>query len=333
VQVLAAAGCGIVDLKMDRRGLNPVRDAMLAMRFRRHFAWLKPDAVLSFTIKNNLFGAVAARSLGIPFIPNVTGLGTAFLGGQTLRLVAHGLYRAAFARLPIVFLQNADDRDLFVAQGIITSAQARLLPGSGIDLAGFAAEPYPADSEPVRYLMIARLLRDKGVLEYVEAARILAARGISARCQLLGAIDMHNRTAIGPSLLAEWRRSGIIEYLGTTGDVRPAIAQAHCIVLPSYREGAPRTLIESAAMARPGIGSAVPGCTAVIDHGVTGYLCAVRDGPALADAMAAFAALDAPERETMARAARIKAEAEFDVRFVVDAYRAALCEVLRRDDT
>lgn len=324
VPKIAALGCEVRHLEMDVKGLNPLQDLKLTWRLRRHFRQIKPDVVLSFTIKNNIFGAVAAKSLGIPFIPNVTGLGTAFLSGGALERIAVALYRGAYRKLPVVFFQNEDDQQLFLERGLVTQAQARQLPGSGIDLERFAAAPYPEAGEAPVFLMIARLLRDKGVLEYVEAARQIRAKHPEARFQLLGATDAENRTAIGRDTVNAWVEEGIIEYLGTSDDVRPVIEAAHSVVLPSYREGAPRTLIEAASMARPLIATDVPGCRAVVDHEQTGFLCEVRSAESLAAACEAFLALSHEARAQMGRAARSKMAAEFDQRIVVDAYRNAL---------
>jgi len=299
-------------------------------RFRHHFKCLRPDLVLSFTIKPNLFGALAARSLSIPFIPNVTGLGTAFLGTKALRLVAEQLYRVAFGRLPAIFFQNGDDKDLFVSRRLTTAPQSRLLPGSGIDLQSYAKQPYPA-TEPIAFLMIARLIRDKGVFEFVEAARLVAERGLEARFLLLGPLGSENRTGISTDQLDQWIQDSVIEYLGTTDDVRPHIADAHCLVLPSYREGAPRTLIEGAALARPAIASDVTGCNTVVEHGETGLLCEARNAESLAQAMMSFARLPNDTRTKMGEAARAKMEREFGVGRVIDAYRQAIREIVGND--
>ncbi len=285
--------------------------------------------MLSFTIKPNLFGAMAARSLGVPYIPNVTGLGTAFLGGKVLRVVAEQLYRIAFRGLQTVFFQNSDDRDLFVSRRLTTASQSRLLPGSGIDLDCYAAHPYPA-SGPISFLMIARLIRDKGVFEFVEAAKLVATHGLKARFLLLGPLGSENRTGISSELLDQWIEDGVIEYLGTTDDVKPYIADAHCIVLPSYREGAPRTLIEGAALGRPAIASDVTGCNAVVEHGETGLLCEVRNAESLAQDMMSFAQMSHDTRARMGDAARAKMEREFGVNRVIDAYREALREIVTR---
>ncbi|RBI83317.1 glycosyltransferase family 1 protein [Rhodosalinus halophilus] len=329
VRELEALGCTFEPLEMDVQGLSPRRDLGLVLRLRRHFRRLAPDAVLSFTIKNNIYGALAARGTGVRFIPNVTGLGTAFLSTGLLQRTAEALYRTAFRPLDLVFFQNADDRDLFLARGLVRAEQAHLLPGSGIDLERFAPAPLPAGPE-VRFLMIARLLRDKGVLEYVEAARALGAEGAPARFQLLGPLGAQNRTAISQEMVEAWQREGCIDYLGESSDVRHEIAAADCVVLPSYREGAPRTLIEAAAMARPLVATDVPGCRAVVDPGHNGLLCEVRDAASLAQACRDLIAAGPDRRAEMGRNGREKMAREFDQRLVIEAYRRALATPAER---
>jgi glycosyltransferase involved in cell wall biosynthesis len=324
VPKLEALGCSFYHLEMNVKGLNPLQEPKTLLRLYRHFSNLQPDVILSFTIKNNIFGAISAKSAGIPFIPNVTGLGTAFLSGGFLERVAITLYKTAFRKLPAVFFQNEDDRNLFLERGLVTDHQARCLPGSGIDLDRFAATAYPSEGGAPHFLMISRLLRDKGVLEYVGAARRVKAQHSGARFQLLGATDSENRTAIDRETVQSWEREGVIEYLGTVEDVRPMIEAAHCVVLPSYREGAPRTLIEAAAIARPLIATDVPGCRAVVDNGKTGFLCEARNEESLAAACEAFMALSSEERAAMGRAGRAKMEREFGQSIVLEAYRTVL---------
>jgi glycosyltransferase involved in cell wall biosynthesis len=317
-------GCKVLPLEMSVKGLNPLKDVKLIRRMRKVFRIERPDVIFSFTIKNNIFGALAARPLGIPFIPNVTGLGTAFLSGDFLELIAGGLYRRAFRNLHVVFFQNQDDRNLFLTRRLITAQQARLLPGSGIDLNHFAATDFAKNKNAPVFLMIARLLRDKGVFEYVAAARKVKSDYPRARFHLLGAVDAANRTAIDAATVTSWEEEGTINYLGMTDDVRPYIAAAHCVVLPSYREGAPRTLIEAAAMARPLIATDVPGCRLVVENGETGYLCKVHDGDDLARCIETFLALPCAEMARMGRAGRAKMVKSFDQAIVVQAYHDAL---------
>ena len=329
VAKLEELGCRVLPLKMSAKGLNPLEGLRLRREFLKAFRQERPDIVFSYTIKNNLFGAIAARRCGVPFLPNVTGLGTAFLSGGALQRVAERLYRHAFRRLPKVFFQNEDDRALFLSRRLVRADQTEVLPGSGIDLQHFNAAPYPGGEE-TRFLMIARLLRDKGVHEYVEAARLLKGEGARVRFQILGATGSENRTAISREQVAEWDAEGVIDYLGTAPDVRPHIAEAHCVVLPSYREGAPRTLIEAAAMARPLIATDVPGCTAVVGHEVNGFLCEVRSGDSLAEACRRFLSLGEDARRDMGKAGRAKMAADYDEALIVQAYERAMVQMLGR---
>jgi glycosyltransferase involved in cell wall biosynthesis len=326
---LERLGCRFLPLEMRVKGVNPLEDLKLMRRFKTHFRTERPDVVLSYTIKNNIFGAMAADAVGVPFLPNVTGLGTAFLSGGLMQTVAERLYRRAFGPRQVIFFQNEDDQALFVARRLAQARQSRLLPGSGIDLERFAATPLPPAEQPPVFLMIARLLRDKGVVEFVEAARQIKAKQPAVRFQLLGAVGVENRSAIDAATLQGWVDSGIVEYLGTTPDVRPAIAAATCVVLPSYREGAPRTLIEAAAMARPLIATDVPGCRAVVDPGESGFFCEVRSADSLAAAVAAFLALPHEARAAMGVRGRAKMEREFDEALILQAYRQAIGTVAR----
>ncbi len=323
VNDVKALGCRFVPLKMDIKGLSPVSDLVLLATLKLKLRKLSPCAILSFTIKNNIFGALAARSLGILFIPNVTGLGTAFLSSGIVRRIAVWLYQKSFRKLPVVFFQNPDDRDLFVSLGITKMEQCRLLPGSGIDLSEFSSAP-PLSSGRIRFLMISRLLRDKGVIEYFEAAQQIKEAHPNVDFQLLGPLTAENRTAISVKTLKQWEKTGAIEYLGESNDVRSEIAAADCVVLPSYREGAPRTLIEAAAMSRPLIATDVPGCRAVLEDGRTGFLCAPRDAKSLAAACEKILSLTPVERANMGLLGREKMEKEYDHVWVIDAYRKAL---------
>ena len=297
---MAALGVERIALPIDRSGLNPITDLRLLLAYRRLLKQLRPAAFLGFTIKPNIYGSIAAGSLRIPAIPNVSGLGTAFIRPGPLQRLVTNLYRAAFRKAAVVLFQNADDCRLFVERGIVPTAKTKVVAGSGVDLDRFAPAPMPP--VPATFLLVSRLLGDKGIREYVEAARMLRERLPGARFQLLGPIDDGNRTAIRGEELDRWVSEGAIDYLGSTDDVRPHLANASAIVLPSYREGLPRALLEGAAMARPLIATDVPGCREVVEDGVNGFLCAVQDARSLADAMAKFAQLPMVEREAMGAA-------------------------------
>ena len=320
VDRLVAIGCNFRPLAMRNTGLNPFELLTMGWQFRGMIKELRPSVVLSFTIKNNLVGALLSKLYGVPFIPNVTGLGTAFLSGRLLTIAATVLYRIAFARLPKVFFQNTDDAQQFHDLGIVTRDQIKLVPGSGIDLEHFRPRPRKANGTATTFLMIARLLKDKGVMEFAEAASIIKVAGHDVRFVLVGPLDADNRTAVSKDLVDGWIKGGVLTYAGSCYDVRPYIEGADCVVLPSYREGAPRTLIEASAMARPVIATRVAGCTAVVSEGETGLLCEARDSVSLAAAMQQFLAMKATERRDMGAAGRRKMEQEFDQALVVGGY-------------
>jgi glycosyltransferase involved in cell wall biosynthesis len=307
-----------IPIGIDRAGLNPFADLRLLLKYRSLLQRLKPAAYLSYTIKPNIYGAFAAASLGIPAFPNVSGLGTAFIQGGGLQALVTRLYRVGFARAPVVFFQNQEDNDLFVERRIVRSAQARVLPGSGVDLDFFLPAPLP-DGPPV-FLFIGRLLRDKGVAEFVDAAREARAEHPEARFQLLGPLDEGNRTAVSQAEIDSWAAEGAIEWLGTIEDVRPFIAASTAVVLPSYREGLPRSLLEAAATARPLIATDVPGCRDVVEDGVNGYLCAVRDVGSLAAAMRRLLQLPRAQRLAMGEAGRRRVQDRFSEAIVIRAY-------------
>jgi len=325
-------GVRFVDIDIDRKGLSPSRDLRLLRRYHQLLREIAPAAYLGWTIKPNIWGSMAAARLGVPAINNISGLGTAFMKPGPLQWIVRQLYRLALRRSATVFFQNAVDRQLFVDMKIIHAAQAALLPGSGIDLNAFAPErPVSREANaPITFLMIARLLGDKGVREFVEAARRLRAAGLPARFVILGALDHNNRSAVDASELTAWLAEGVIEHLPHQDDVRPVIAMADCVVLPSYREGMPRSLLEAAAMAKPLVASDVPGCALIAREGENGLLCRVKDAGSLADALRRMAMLSPEQRAAMGAAGRRIAECEFDERIVVDLYVDAVRRAINR---
>jgi glycosyltransferase involved in cell wall biosynthesis len=321
---LAGIGAEFEPIAMDKQGVSPVRDLLLFARYWRALRRLRPDVFLGYTAKPNVYGSLAAHALGIKVINNVAGLGTAFIREGLLTKIVTTLYRRAFRRSATIFFQNGEDLRLFVGSGIVDPAKARLLPGSGIDLARFAPAPARSCDGEFRFLLVARLLWDKGVREYVEAARLVRAAAPHARFQILGFLDVENRTAVPRADVEGWVKEGLIDYLGQADDVRPFLAQADTVVLPSYREGLPRVLLEGSAMAKPLIATDVPGCRDVLQEGVNGYLCAARDPQSLASAMLKMLSLAPAQRRELGLAARRKVEAEFDERLVAERYLEAI---------
>lgn len=317
-------GLETASISIDRSGMNPLRDAFLFGTYVRLMGRLRPAAFLGFTVKPNVYGSLAAHWHGAPALPNVSGLGTAFINPGPLSTLVGGLYRLAFRKCRIVFFQNAEDRELFVDRKIVRLGQTRLLPGSGVDLDRFSpAEP----STETRFLYVGRLLGDKGVRDFVEAARLLRPRHGNWKFQLLGSLDEDNRSSITRQELEQWLAEGCIEHLAQVEDVRPHIAASSAVVLPSYREGLPRSLLEAAAMARPLIGTNVPGIRQLIIPGTNGLLCAVRDPLDLASAMEKIGNMPASERRAMGHNARAMVEREFGEAEIFRAYLEALEEL------
>jgi glycosyltransferase involved in cell wall biosynthesis len=327
---LQEAGVELVPIEIDSKGMSPLRDLILLARYRALLSRLKPVLFLGYTIKPNIFGSLAAHSLGIPVINNISGLGTAFINEGLLTRIATRLYRIALRRSRTVFFQNDEDRRLFLARKIVRPEQAGLLPGSGVDVQSFQPAEPVGERDGLAFLFVGRLLWDKGVREFVEAARLVRARLPGARFQLLGFLDVANRTAVGRSDVDGWAAEGLIEYLGAQADVRPFVAAADCIVLPSYREGLPRALLEGAAMGKPLIASDVPGCRDVVEHGGNGLLCAVRDPASLADAMMLMAEMPHQRRAEMGALGRRTVEQRFDQQIVIDLYLEAIEAALRK---
>jgi glycosyltransferase involved in cell wall biosynthesis len=233
----------------------------------------------------------------------------------------------ALRRSHRVFFHNDDDRNLFLAQRLVAPAQAAVIPGSGVDLKRFVASPLPSKADGLTFLFIGRLLREKGVGEFVEAAGMVREQVPTARFRILGPTDQGPR-GVRSDQLDRWVRDGVVDYLGTAADVRPAIGAADCVVLPSYREGMPRVMLEAAAMGRPLIAVDVPGCRQIVRDGETGFLAEVRSASSLADKMLDLIRLDSKARAEMGRCARRVAEAELSEELVERAYLEALAPIV-----
>jgi glycosyltransferase involved in cell wall biosynthesis len=320
---LVAAGCIHHDLTMDSRGANPLKDLALIFELHSIYRRIKPDVILHYTIKPNVYGTLAAAFLGIPAVNNVCGLGTVFLKRGMVSFIAKLLYRVSFRFARKVYFQNPEDLNLFIDEKLIPKKLVDLLPGSGIDLQKFTPAPYKRNST-FTFLLISRLITDKGVLEYIEAVKKLKSTGIDAKFQVLGAIDELHKRGISRKLINSWIASGTIEYLGVTEDVRPYINRADCVVLPSYREGTPRVLLEAASSAKPIVATNVPGCKQVVENEVNGLLCKLKDAHDLADKMRTMSALDNDRLETLGRKGREKMELEFNESIVIEKYLRTL---------
>lgn len=327
-KLLEEAGCIHHKIKMDSRGANPIKDSALILELFLTYRKVRPDIILHYTIKPNVYGTLAASMLGIPVINNVCGLGTVFLKKNLVSAFAIFLYKISFRFAKKVFFQNPDDQKLFIEKKLVSSDAADLLPGSGIDLKRFQPFEFKRNKK-FTFLLVSRLISDKGIYEYIDAVKKLKSEGVDASFQILGAKDPEHKRGIKLEVINEWIENQTIEYLGTTNDVRLHLQNADCVVLPSYREGTPRTLLEAASSSKPIIATDVPGCNHVVMHNYNGFLCKLKDSEDLADKMRAISSLDDNTLQTFGRNGRLKMEAEYDESFVINKYLNAL-EIVQR---
>jgi glycosyltransferase involved in cell wall biosynthesis len=312
-EALGMLGVAFREVPCDRAGLSVRRDLRLLRALVMLFRSARPDIVLNYTIKPVIYGSLAARLTGVPNVYSmITGVGYAFGDGggrRAVRMVASAMLRLSLPGNRAVFFQNPDDRSLFQQLGLLgRRGRAVLINGSGVDIDAYCPVPYP---ERLSFLLIARLLADKGVREYVAAARLIRARYPDVRFRLVGPLDP-NPSALRSEEIQAWVNEGLIDYLGELEDVRPAIAASSVYVLPSYGEGTPRTVLEAMAMRRPAVTSDAPGCRETVVDGVNGYLVPVRDAGALAQALERF--IQQPELiDRMGRESRRIVADKYDV--------------------
>ena len=326
---ITAAGIACREIRLHARGKNPFQELLTAAAFLRAYREIRPDVVLHYTIKPNLYGSLAARVLRIPAIDNVTGLGAMFDRNGLLQSAVRLLYKAAFARVECVFFQNPDDCALFIKGGLVRPAQANVLPGSGVDLERF--RPRPHEEGPFTFLFVGRLLKAKGVEDLLAAARLVRNHRPDVRVVLLGKRDDHEDGAAEPRLLDEAASDGTVELAGVTDDVRPYIAESDCMVLPSYYlEGTPRSLLEAAAMGKPLIAADSIGTREPIRDGANGYLCRPHDPKDLAAKMHAMVELSEDARARMGAASRRIAEERFDEQIVIGKYIEVVDRLVRK---
>jgi glycosyltransferase involved in cell wall biosynthesis len=318
---ISALGIPYKVLPVDKRGVNPIADMRLIATLYRWYRQGRPDVVHHFTIKPVIYGSIAARLAGVPRIVNtITGLGYVYTGRQgPLRWIVDLLYRIALRCSHVVFFQNDDDRTLFLRNGLVRAEVASLMR-EGVDIQRFHPAVVAASNGSegaVAVLMLSRVLRDKGVYEYVDAARILKKAMPNVRCSILGEIDMRNPSAVPEEAVNAWHEEGVVRWFRHTDEVRPYIAMADIVVLPSYREGMPRSLLEASAMGKAVIATDVVGCREVVEHGRTGLLVPVRDAEALAKAIIELAR-DPERRARMGAAGREKVLKQFDERIAIE---------------
>lgn len=332
-QILENMGCAYYDIEINNQGTNPFEDLLLVYKFYKLFIKIKPDILLPHTIKPNLYGTLAARFSMIPVINTITGLGTVFLNDRLSSKIARLLYRISLKSSVKVFFENSYDRQLFIDKKLVCIQKTDIIAGSGIDTEKFKPlQSEKQDEGTVKFLFIARLVKDKGLLEFVDAVRVICAQKdhyqVIPEFYILGSFYPGNPTAITEEEMHQWEEEGIVTYLGVSYDVQSVINEYDCIVLPSYREGLSRVLLEAASMAKPIVTTDVPGCKDVVDDRVNGYLCNVKDSDSLAEQMGKMILLSNKERKEMGRRGRKKVITEFDERLVISKYHNAIKNIL-----
>ena len=320
---LRLLGVDFLSLDIGGRELNPFHHAMILWRLRRRLKAAQPAAILLFGAKPNILGGVAAIGLNGKTIHNITGLGTTFLRSGSQKAFMLLLYRCAMRFSDTIFFQNFEDKNLFVENRAVIASKVKVIPGSGVDLeryAGFELRKPRVN----RVTFIGRLLLDKGIVEFLDAANSLSLKYPDVIFTVLGGIDSSVNVGVSEYELDSKTQASNIEYLGEVEDVRPIIANSICVVLPSYREGLPRVLLESLAMKVPVIATDVPGCRQVVEHGVSGYLCQAKNVGSLQEAMITMLELPSRARDSMGDNGQQHVKRVFDEKLVIDQYLKAI---------
>ena len=307
VRPLEEMGCRFLSTPVDRRGIDPRKDLGLFLQYLKMLRQEKPDFVITYTIKPNIYGGLACRLLDIPYAANITGLGTAFQKSGALRTLVSTMYRFSLKKARVVFFENAGNMETLLNEGIVNQNQCKLLPGAGVNLEHYAFAEYPTEEMPIRFLFMGRVMREKGVDELFEAMHRLHQEGILCTLDVLGSYEEHYEETIH-----RFETEGWLHYHGYQNDVRPFIRNSHCFVLPSWHEGMANTNLECAAMGRPLITSRIHGCMEAVIEGESGFLCEPQNTDSLYEAMVRFCEMPQNKREAMGRAGRRHMEEVFD---------------------
>ena len=318
-------GCKIIDTQFNRQGTNPIDDFKLMWRYCKLIKQIKPEVVLTYTIKPNLYGGMACTLTGVPQIANITGLGAAVEYPGLMQKFAIFLYKIGMRKTSLTFFQNTDNMSFCQEHGMI-KGPVKLIPGSGVNLQYHAKQPYPAETEPVRFLFMGRIRREKGIEEFLAAAERITKTHDNVEFHVVGGCEGDYE-----SRLLDMQSKGIITYHGRQMDVRPFIAKAACTLHPSfYPEGMSNVLLESCSTGRPIMTTMRAGCREIVEDGRNGFLVKQQDAADLIEKVEKFLSLPYAERKAMGDAAREKAEREFDRQIVIDAYLNAVSEIEKR---
>lgn len=314
VQDIKKIGCKFIETEISRHGTNPLRDLKLLRQYKSILREIKPDIVFTYTIKPNVYGGIACASLDIPYVMNITGLGTAVENPGLLQLITVNLYRMAVRKVRTLFFQNKENEEFFTSKKLAVGKH-KMLPGSGVNLSFYHPEEYP-DDETIDFVFIARLMKQKGIDQYLDAAKVLREKYPHTRFHICGFCEQDYEAQI-----KELHDKGIVIYHGLVKDMRDIYKHIHCTVHPTYYpEGLSNVLLESCACARPIITTNRSGCREVIEEGKNGYLVKERDSKDLIEKIEKFISLDWEKRKAMGLVGRAKVEKEFDREIVIEQY-------------
>ena len=312
ISELVQLGCRFIDTPIERRGMNPIHDSKLFRQYRAMLKEVKPDLVLTYTIKPNIYGSLACRMAHIPYAVNITGLGSAIENGGWLKKFVLALYKPALKGARVVFFENAGNRDTLTATGVVPQGRDVVLSGAGVNLEDYPYQSYPQEGA-VRFLFVGRVMHEKGVDELFAAAKQMKQEyGDGVEFHIVGSFEEGYKP-----LMDELEKAGVVKYHGYQSDMKRFYAMASCVVLQSYHEGMSNVLLEAAASGRPLITSDIPGCREAVEDGVSGYLCPAKDADALYEAMRRFVELPESWRGEMGRRGRERMEQKFDKRIIV----------------
>ena len=310
---IKALGCTFIETDIDRRGINPRRDAVLIHTYHKQLVQVRPDQVVTYTIKPNIYCGMAAKRLHIPYAINITGLGTAFQKNGPLKTLVKGLYHAGCDKAKVVFTENPGIKEEMVSMNIFPAEKIHVLHGAGVNTEHFAFAPYPIEETPVKFLFIGRVMKEKGIDEFFSAAHRLNEDGVSCEFHVAGDYEENYSGKI-----QQMQKHENLIYHGFLDDIRPLIAACHCFVLPSYHEGMANTLLECGAMGSPLITSAIHGCMEAVNENVSGYLVPTHDADSLYGAMKRFALLPQSQKVQMGTASREHISTYFEKKQVVE---------------
>ena len=323
ISELVQLGCRFLDTPIDRRGMNPLHDSKLFHQYRAILKEVKPDLVLTYTIKPNIYGGLACRMAHIPYAVNITGLGSAIENGGWLKKFVLALYKPALKGARVVFFENAGNRDTLAATGVVPQGRDVVLSGAGVNLEDYPYQSYPQEGA-VRFLFVGRVMHEKGVDELFAAAkRMKQEYGDGVEFHIVGSFEEGYKP-----LMDELEQAGVVQYHGYQSDMKRFYAMASCVVLPSYHEGMSNVLLEAAASGRPLITSDIPGCREAVEDGNSGYLCPAKDANALYGAMQRVMELSVEQRSEMGRRGRERMQALFCKRMIVEETMKELREAI-----